>query len=434
MERWRARFISIWSGQTLSAVGSVAAQFALVWWVTEKTESATVLATASLVAMAPSILLRPFVGVLVDRWNRKRVMMISDSFIALVSLWLAYLFAAGAMEVWHVYVVMLARSFGGAFHHTATMASMTLIVPRKHYARIEGLNQMIDGGLGVLGPMLGAFLMMLLPVHGIMMIDFVTAAFAVLPLFFFSIPQPEPIDEEAGEKPRFWDGFRSGLRYTLGWRGLLALCGLLVVLNFALSPAFSLTPILVLKAFGGDKIMLGSFNSAMGLGTVAGGLILSIWGGSRRKILATLGAVVSMGGSLFLIAFAPAGMFYIAIAGYFLSGGLMALGNGNLRAVFRGVVHPSMQGRVGSLMGSLAIAMSPIGLLIAGPVADAIGVRSWFMIAGSILVLGGLAGFGMRSLRNIEAEAEERRAVHAQPEEAVGETEGIPSAPPSDPT
>jgi len=420
MERWRARFFSIWTGQTLSSVGSVAGQFALVWWITERTGSATVLAMASLVAMAPSILLRPFVGVLVDRLNRKRVMMISDTFIALVSLWLAYLFWTGAMEVWHVYVVMLARSFGGAFHHTATMASMTLIVPRKHYARIEGLNQMIDGGLSVLGPMLGAFLLLVLPLHGIMMLDFVTAAFAVVPLFFYAIPQPEAIDGETGadKKPRFWEDFRAGLRYTLAWRGLLALSGLLIVLNFALSPAFSLTPILVLNAFGGDEVMLGSFNAAMGLGTVVGGLILGIWGGSRRKIFATLGAVVGMGGSVFIIAFAPANLFYVGIVGFFLSGGTMALGNGNLRAVFRGVVHPSMQGRVGALMGSLSIAMNPIGLMIAGPVADAIGVRSWFLICGSILVVGGLVGFGMRSLRNIEAEAEVRRATHARSEEA----------------
>ncbi len=419
MERWRARFFTIWTGQTLSAVGSVAAQFALVWWVTEKTGSATVLATASLVAMAPSILLRPFVGVLVDRWSRKLVLMIADTFIALVSVWLAYLFWTGAMEVWHVYVVMLARSFGSAFHHTAMSASMTLIVPREHYARVEGLNQIIDGGLGVLGPMLGAFLLLILPLHGIMMIDFVTAAFAVLPLFLFAIPQPEPLDGEAPEKPRFWDEFRAGLRYTVAWRGLIAMIGLCIVLNFALSPAFSLTPILVLKGFGGDEVMLGSFNSAMGLGTVLGGLILSIWGGARRKIYALLGAVIGMGGSLFLIAFAPSNMFYLGIAGFFLSGGLMAIGNGNLRAVFRGVVHPSMQGRVGSLMGSLAMAMNPVGLLIAGPVADAIGVRAWFAIAGSFLLVGGVSGFLMRPLRNIEAEAEERRAAHAGPENAA---------------
>ncbi len=421
MERWKTRFFTIWSGQSLSLIGSVAAQFALVWWVTEKTGSATVLATASLVAMAPSIVLRPFVGVLVDRLSRKRVMILSDSFIALVSLWLAYLFWSGTMDVWHVYVVMLARSFGGAFHHTAMSASMTLIVPKQHYARVEGLNQIIDGGLGVLGPMLGALLLMLLPLHGIMILDFATAAFAVLPLFFFTIPQPEPMAGEAAERPHFWADFRAGLRYVLAWRGLVALCALLVVMNFALSPAFSLTPILVLKSYGGDEMLLGSFNSAMGLGTVLGGLLLSIWGGFRRKIVTTLGAVIATGGSLFLIAFAPARMFYVGIAGFFLSGSLMAIGNGCLRATFRGAVHPSMQGRVGALMGSLATAMSPIGLLIAGPVADAIGVRAWFVIAAAFLVVGGIVGLGMRPLRHIEDEAEARRAEHPGPESAAEE-------------
>jgi len=404
MERWKARFFTIWAGQSLSLVGSVAAQFALVWWVTETTGSATVLATASLVAMAPSILLRPFIGVLVDRLSRRCVMIVADSFIALVSLWLAYLFWTGMMDIWHVYVVMLARSVGGAFHHTAMMASMTLIVPKEHYARVEGLNQIIDGGLGVLGPMLGALLLILLPLHGIMMLDFATAAFAVVPLLMFTIPQPEPIEGVTGGKRRFWEDFRIGLRYTLAWRGLLALCGLLIILNFALSPAFSLTPILVLKGFGRDEVLLGWFNSAMGLGTVLGGLVLAAWGGFRRKIMTTLGAVIATGGFLYLIACAPSHLYYVAIAGFFLAGSMMAIANGCLRATFRGVVHPSMQGRVGSLMGSLATAMSPIGLLIAGPVAD------------------GIFGLWMRPLRRIEDEAEERKEQHAGPSTEADES------------
>jgi DHA3 family macrolide efflux protein-like MFS transporter len=421
---WRARFFTIWTGQSLSLVGSVAAQFALIWWVTKETGSATVLATASLVAMAPSILLRPFIGVLVDRLSRKRVMILSDSFIALVSLWLAYLFWSGTMEIWHVYVVMLARSFGGAFHHTAMSASITLIVPRQHYARVEGLNQIIDGGLGIIGPLLGALLVALLPLHGIMMLDFSTAVFAVLPLCLFAIPQPEPMPGGDGEKPRLWVDFRDGLKYVLAWRGLVALCGLLIVLNFALSPAFSLTPILVLKGFGGEAAMLGWFNSALGLGMVLGGLVLSAWGGFRKKIVTTLIAVVAMGGALLLVAAAPSRLYYVAVAGFFLAGGLMAIGNGCLRATFRGVVHPSMQGRVGSLMGSLATAMNPLGLAIAGPVADVIGVRSWFGIAAAVLALGGFAGLWMRPLRRIEDEAEERKEQHPEP---PPETEELPS-------
>jgi len=414
MERWRTRFFSIWIGQSLSLIGSAAAQFALVWWVTKETGSATVLATASLVAMAPSIVLRPFIGVLVDRLSRRRVMILSDSFIALVSLWLAYLFWSGTMEIWHVYVVMLARSFGGAFHHTAMSASVTLLVPHRHYARIEGLNQILDGGLGIVAPLLGALLLALLPLHGIMMLDFATAAFAVLPLFLFAIPQPEPISEDDGRQPRFWSDFRAGLRYVIAWRGLVALCGLLIVLNFALSPAFSLTPLLVLKDFGGEAAMLGWFNAALGLGTVLGGLLLSAWGGFRKKIVTTLIAIAVLGGVLFLPALAPARHYVVAIGGFFLAGSMMAIGNGCLRATFRGVVHPSMQGRVGALMGSLATAMNPIGLAIAGPVADAIGVRSWFAIAGAVLLVGGLGGLWMPSLRGIEAEAEQRQAEHSE--------------------
>jgi len=413
MERWQFRFFTIWTGQSLSLVGSVAAQFALVWWITKETGSATVLATASLVALAPSIVLRPFIGVLVDRLSRKRVMIVADTFIALVSMWLAYLFWSGAMEIWHVYVVMLARSLGDAFHGTAMSASTALLVPKRHFARVEGMNQVIGGGMGVAGPLLGALLVALLPLHGIMLLDFGTAAFAVLPLLAFAMPQPEPMagDEEA--KPHFWRDFRSGLRYVLGWRGLLALCGLLVVLNFALAPAFSLTPLLVLKGFGGEAAMLGWFNSALGLGTVLGGLLLGVWGGFRRKIVTTLLAVSGTGAALFLPALAPGDRCVVAIGGFFLAGLMMAIANGCLRATFRGVVHPAMQGRVGALMGSLATAMNPLGLAIAGPVADVIGVKPWFAIAGGVLVAGGLAGLWLPSLARIETEAEARGARHA---------------------
>lgn len=135
-QAWKARFFTVWTGQQLSLIGSRIAQFALVWWVTEKTGSATVLATATMVALLPRILLGPIIGSLVDRWNRQKIMVISDSFVALVSLWLAYLFWSGTMQVWHVYVVMLARSAGGAFQSPAFRASTTLMVPSKHYTRV----------------------------------------------------------------------------------------------------------------------------------------------------------------------------------------------------------------------------------------------------------------------------------------------------------
>ncbi|UCF09884.1 MAG: MFS transporter [Candidatus Bipolaricaulota bacterium] len=413
MQRWRTRFFTIWTGQALSLVGSSVAQFALVWWITLETGSATVLATATLVAMAPTIALTPFAGVIVDRFSRRRIMILADTFIAVVSLWLAYLFWSGAMQVWHVYVVMLARSVGGAFHGPAMSASTTLLVPREHYARVEGLNQIIGGALGVVGPPLGALLLSLLPLHGIMLLDFGTAAFAVAPLLWFAIPQPARSVSVDGGKSGFWTDFREGLRYVVAWRGLVALITLLVILNFLISPAFSLTPILVRMRFAGDAILLGWFNAALSLGVVLGGLILSAWGGFRKKIVTTLLAVIGLGAAMVMTSLTPVSIPLVAVGGFFLAGVTLAIGNGSLRATFRGVVDPAKQGRVGSLMRSLSTAMNPLGLGIAGPVADLMGVAFWFLLGGASLVGGALFGLVLPSLRNIEAEAAERADASA---------------------
>ena len=249
---WSARFFTIWTGQQLSIIGSRAARFALVWWLTATTGSGLVLAMASFYAYLPQILLGPFVGTLVDRWNRRVVMIVADSFIALVSLWLAYMFYVGAMEPWHLYVVMLATSFGDAFHWPAMAASTTLMVPEKHLTRVSGLNQTINGALAIVSPMLGAALMAILPIHGIMLIDVATAAFAVLPLLFLAIPQPSTEAMCKIKSSSYLSNVVSGLRYVLHWRGMVILLVAASIVKIVLQPAFSLVSLLVLKHFGGD--------------------------------------------------------------------------------------------------------------------------------------------------------------------------------------
>ncbi|MBC7256661.1 MAG: MFS transporter, partial [Chloroflexi bacterium] len=178
--RWKRNFAAIWLGQQISLLGSTVAGFALVWWLTQRTGSATILATASLVAILPEVLLGPIAGAYVDRWNRRLVMIVADGAIALVSLWLAFLFWSGRMQVWHVYVIMVARSLGGCFHWPASMASTRLLVPEEHLARVQGLNQTVQGALKVAGPPMGALLLAWLPLHGIMFIDVGTAALAIM--------------------------------------------------------------------------------------------------------------------------------------------------------------------------------------------------------------------------------------------------------------
>jgi DHA3 family macrolide efflux protein-like MFS transporter len=417
LSRWQAPFFTIWTGQALSLVGSRLVQFALVWWLTKRTGSATVLAMATLVAVLPGVILGPFAGALVDRWNRRRVMLVADGFVALVSAWLAYLFWSGSMSVWHVYVAMLAREAGGAFHWPAMQASTSLMVPRKHLARVAGLNQTLQGALNIVAPPLGAILMSLLPLHGIMGIDVGTALFAIVPLLFIPIPQPDKAPAEAvgGLVRTVWADFGAGLRYVRGWPGLMAVMFVAMIINFVINPAFSLMPLLVTNHFGGEALELGWLESAWGIGMVLGGLLLSVWGGFRRRVYTSLSGLVVSGLGVMLVGLTPADRFPLALAALFVAGFMNPLVNGPLLAILQVTVAPEMQGRVFTLVGSLASAMMPLSLAVAGPLADAVGVRPWFVVGGAIFSLIGLGSFFVPVIVNIENDQPLDAAVEVAP-------------------
>ena len=210
---WKGRFFTIWIGQAFSLVGSQLVQFALIWYLTVETGSATVLAVASLVGTLPQVLLGPFVGTLVDRWNRRRIMLAADSIIAIFTILLSVLFFFDLAAVWQIYLVMLVRSLAGSFHGNAMNASTSLMVPMEHLTRIQGVNQMLNGGLNVVSAPLGALLLGLLPIQGVLLIDVGTALLAVLPLCFLQIPQPErgtgKVFGNQGEAT-VWEDFQAG--------------------------------------------------------------------------------------------------------------------------------------------------------------------------------------------------------------------------------
>ena len=194
---WVRPFFTIWIGQALSLVGSRIGGFALVWWLTQESGgSATILAMASFIATIPGVVLGPFIGALVDRWNRRRVLLVADSVIAAFSALLALLSLLGYLQIWHVYILMFIRALGGTFHWAAMRASTSLMVPRSHLSRVAGMNQTLQGIMSILTPPLGALLMEVLVLHTIMAIDVVTAAFAIVPLFFIAIPQPDAPDQQ----------------------------------------------------------------------------------------------------------------------------------------------------------------------------------------------------------------------------------------------
>jgi DHA3 family macrolide efflux protein-like MFS transporter len=412
--RWQIPFFTIWTAQAFSLVGSRLVQFALVWWLTKTTGSATVLAMATLVAILPGVILGPFAGALVDRWNRRTVMIVADSFIALVSVWLAYLFWNGSVGVWHVYIAMMARALGEAFHWPSMQASTSLMVPKEHLSRVAGLNQTIQGAMNVVAPPLGALLLGLLPLYGIMGIDVVTAALAITPLLFVAIPQPhkaETTGASASAKPSLWADLRAGLHYVWAWPGLVAILALAMAINFVVNPAFSFMPLLVTEHFHGGALQLGGLESGWGIGMLVGGLLLSVWGGFRRRVYTSLSGLVLGGISIVLIGLAPENGFRLALGGMFVAGMMNPLINGPFFAVLQAMVAPDMQGRVFTLVGSLSSAMMPLSLAVAGPLADIVGVRSWYVAGGALFALLGAISFFVPAIVNVEQNQGGQRRV-----------------------
>lgn len=389
---WAARFFVIWIGQALSLVGSQMGGFALVWWLTQASGgSATVLATSSLVATLPMVFLGPFAGAMVDRWSRRQVMIVADTLVALFSAVLAVLAWTGLLEIWHIYCIVFVRALGGTFHFAAMQAATSLMVPTDQLPRISGMNQALRGALGIITPPLGALAMGLMPLHAIMGIDVATAAFAIVPLLFVHIPDPDrkpgSADDMKSLARSILGDVRNGFAYIWHWTGLFIVLVVAALLNGVINPAFALMPILVKEHFGGDVLQLGWAESAWSIGLIAGGVLLSIWGGFKRKIVTSLLGLLVAGIAFAAVGVTPSSAFTVALVGLFIAGLSNPIINGPFLAVIQSAVAPEVQGRVFTAIDSLAGLAAPLGMAIAGPVADAFGVQVWFLIGGIISLL-----------------------------------------------
>jgi DHA3 family macrolide efflux protein-like MFS transporter len=394
-------FLIIWIGQAFSLLGSALVQFALVWWLASTTNSATVLALATLAALLPQILLGPLAGALVDRWSRRWVMAASDALVAAATLVLAFLFARGWAGAGAVYALLALRSLGAAFQWPAMQASTTLMVPRAGLARVGGFNQLLGGIAAIFIPPLGALAMMSRPMPAILAIDVATAIPAIPPLLFIAIPQPArtPL---AGGKPSVWADMREGMLFILRWKPLLILCGIGVMIYMLGRAAGSLAPLMVLDRFRGGAPELAAWQAAAGLGAVIGGLILGVWGGFRRRIVTQMLALALDGLVLVVIALLPATALAAALPAIFAVGLLESIVLGLGGAIAQALIPPEMQGRVLSLVASLTQGLAPFGLLLAGPVADAFGVQTWWIAGGIVIAAMGIVTLFIPSVMHVE--------------------------------
>jgi DHA3 family macrolide efflux protein-like MFS transporter len=396
---WARRFYTLWTGQALSLLGSQLVQFAIIWYLTQTTKSATTLAIASMMGLLPQVILSPFIGTWVDRGNRRLIMIIADTLVATATLGLAILFALGLVQIWHIYLALFIRAVAGGFHQSAFGASVVLLVPKEHLARVQGFNQALYGGLNIISAPLGAFLLAVLPMQGILSIDIATAILAVTIVFLTQIPQPERGTQKQGT---FWQDFVAGFRYIIAWRGLVILLGLVMVINFFFSATEPLTPLLITKHFGGKAQQLGWWLSSFSVGTILGGVILGAWGGFRRKIVTALFGLMLSGLGTMVVGLLPSNLFWAGLVSNTIVGLLLPIINGSFGATLQATIIPEMQGRAFAFIMSAAMLVSPLALVIAGPFADRLGIQLWFLIAGISCLLMGVLGFFSADIMNME--------------------------------
>lgn len=399
MNNWKKRFIIIWTGQLFSILSSNITQFAIVLWISMRTGSAEVLAYATIAGLLPQIVIGPFAGVFVDRWNRRLTMIGADCFVALCSAIMALLFYIDFMELWCVYLLLMLRSVGNAFHSPAMKSSITLLAPESEYTRVAGINQTIQSICMICGPALGALFVVSMDMSWIMMIDVAGAVVASVSLAFVKIPNPI---KEIKSAQSIISDMRDGLAAILSNRGLSWVMLSEVVVTFFFMPVIALIPLLTLNHFQGTPYQVGLADMLFGGGMFLGGLVLGVWNPKIRRVTMLCLAYLIFGITLIISGLLPSSGFAIYAVMCVLQGIAVPYYTAPLTALLQSNIDESHQGRVFSLFDSISLLPSIFGLLFTGVLADTFGIPVIFLIAGLVIVVVAIVAFNIPSAKRLD--------------------------------
>lgn len=391
MNNWKKVFAIIWTGQFFSILTSSIVNFAIILWLSFETKSAEVLAFAAIAAMLPQSVLGLFTGIFIDRWKRKRVMILADSFIAFCTMILAVLFYFDVAKIGHVYILLALRSVGSAFHMPAMQASVPLLAPKSELIRIAGINQIIQSACNIAGPALAALFISFMKMTNILMLDVIGAALACISLLFVKIPDPD--NTEKTQKVHLLKEAKEAFAEVRGQKGVSWLFILSVIATFFIMPVGVLFPLMTLNHYSGNAFQISLVEAAWGIGALLGGAFLGI-----KKFKLNEISLINWMYMLLGLTFGLSGI--LPVSGYPLFVGLTAIGgiSGSLyMASFTTVVqtriNPAVMGRVFSFYMSVSLLPSMVGLLSTGFLADTIGIGNTFIIGGGLVGLIGIISF-----------------------------------------
>ena len=400
MDNWKRVFAIIWTGQFLSILTSSIVNFAIVLWLSLETGSAEVLAFATMAALLPQSVLGLFTGIFIDRWKRKRVMIMADSFIAFCTLILAVLFYFDLAKISHIYVLLALRSVGSAFHMPAMQASVPLLAPKSELMRIAGINQVIQSVCNIAGPALAGLFITMMKMTNILLLAVAGAAFARLSLCFVFIPDPS--HEERNSELHLWREAKEAImevrnQYGLSWLFLLS-----ILATFVIMPVSVLFPLMTLNHFAGNAFQVSLVEVSWGGGALLAGALLGLKKYRWNEILLINGMYIALG-----LTFLFSGL--LPVSGFIWFAVLTALGGvcGSLyfatfTTVIQSRIDPGVMGRVFSFYMSFSMLPSMIGLLSTGFLADSIGLGNTFIISGGFLCLIGIISFFIPSLISLK--------------------------------
>ena len=382
------RYIFLWSAQLFSVMGSAVVNFAITWWITVLTGSATLLSIGIFIYILPMAFLAPVAGVLADRWSRKKIVAIADSLQALSTVWIIVLFIFGAADPIVVMLITGLRGIFQAFHVPTINAITPTMVPKDKLSRMNGFNYLFSSLISIVGPVLGALLYEVFQgdISLILWIDVITFIIALIPLLITKIPVVErtPIEEKKGS---FLFEFKTGIKTIRLIPGLLTLLLLSMLLNFLLMPFNVLLPIYVKVLHEGSAADFAFVMVFFQIGMVLGALLTSIKKEWKRKVFTYFGGLLVICVMLSGYTFAPKGWFLFLAIGNFVVGFLLPIGNTIYMTIIQTTVPNDKMGRVISIDHSISSLIAPIGALISGPLADAIGARIVFFLSSIIGVL-----------------------------------------------
>ncbi len=359
-------FLIIWGGQLASAIGSEMTNFAIAIWAWEATGRATPLSLILFFTHTPRVIAACFAGILVDRWNRKQIMIVGDTMAGLSTIAILLLFWSNNLQIWHFYFAGAVNGLFGYFQNLAFSASMSAIVPKQHYTQATAMMSVRYGSAFILGPAFAGALYPLVGFVGVLLADVITFIIAVGTLAIARIPQYQKTDTASNSK--ITEQLTFGFRYLFKRPSLLALLIFLSLSGLISNAVMAIAPATILARTGNDAPTLASFKTAFGVGGSIGAILLSIWGGPKRRIHGLL-----LGNALAHLGLLPLGLtrsLAIWVPSASFSGFFMPwLGVFN-QGIWLSKVEPEVQGRVFASRYFIAQVASPLGLAISGPLAD----------------------------------------------------------------